>query len=580
MGPDGTGSVETTSQALRKPVAVQGYGTMYPVFRRFRHSKRGNVAVLFALTALPLITVVGAAVDYSGAANLQSHLQADTDAAALVACKSPLTAEADLKALAQKALNGYMPGQTVTITKFKATNNPRSVELTTKVTYPTRFMKIANVSSLNVSITSGCAAGENFYEIALVLDTTGSMSQSAGTGTKIQALRTAATNFVNTMFTNFDPTHLKMSIVPFAASVKVNPDTYAPNNVPNVAWLDSSGTSSIHWSNFTNPAGSSFSSRFDIYKKLKAVRANWTWAGCLESLPYPYNTQDATPSTGTPNTRYVPLLAPDELGTDTTCTINFFGKPITYPCHDPSSDNSYMDDGTATSGSCNSLDGNNTKRLGQACKYVTPTNIRTGEAGPNNQCTSRPITTLTSSQSALTTEIGNLQASGQTNIAEGLHWGWRTIARTGVFNEPAAYGAQNTTKIVVLMTDGVNTWSAASSPVARSQYSAYGFFANADLTTTTNRLPPGYGNLSSSTDARNAIDQLTRETCANMKAKGIVIYSVAFSTPGDAIDASGQQLIKDCASGPDKYFLASDAASLNSTFAAIAQGIGALRITK
>ncbi len=134
--------------------------------------------------------------------------------------------------------------------------------------------------------------------------------------------------------------------------------------------------------------------------------------------------------------------------------------------------------------------------------------------------------------------------------------------------------------LIVLMTDGVNTWSAASSPVARSQYSAYGFFANADLTTTTNRLPPGYGNLSSSTDARNAIDQLTRETCTNMKAKGIVIYSVAFSTPGDAIDASGQQLIKDCASGPDKYFLASDAASLNSTFAAIAQGIGALRITK
>ncbi|NNM71373.1 TadE/TadG family type IV pilus assembly protein [Enterovirga aerilata] len=559
---------------------------MKRLLRRFAKRKDGNVAMIFAVSAVPLLAVVGAAVDYSSAANLQSQLQADTDAAALAACKSPLTATADLRNLARQVLSGFMPGRTVEILDpFTATNNPRSITLTTRVTYEPRFMKFAG--TMPISTTATCAAGENFYEIALVLDTTGSMSQSAGSGTKIQALRTAATNFVNTMFTNFDTTHLKMSIVPFAASVKVNPDTYAPNNVPNAAWIDSSGGSSIHWQNVSNPSVSSFTSRFDIFKKLKTARSSWTWAGCFESLPYPYNTQDVTPSSGTPNTRYVPLFAPDEVGTQSTCSSRWGN----YTCTDDggtSPVNTYLDDGSSTSGTCNSLNGNKTTRMSQACKYVTPKNIDSSASGPNWGCTSRALTRLTNVKSALTTEIGNLAADGQTNIAEGLHWGWRTITKTGVFTEASDYGTPNTTKIIVLMTDGVNTWNHETDrgwyrtvySVGNSEYSAYGYFTNTDgSTAAASRFPAGT-TLASNTDARNAIDQLTRETCTNAKAKGIVIYSVAFSTPGDAIDASGQQLIKDCASSADKYFLASDAASLNSTFAAIAQGIGALRITK
>lgn len=547
---------------------------MRRAFRRFARRQDGNIAVIAALAMLPVLTAVGAAVDYSSAARLHSELQADTDAAALIACKSPLTAEADLKTLAQGALNGYLPGYTVAIDSFASTNNPRSVQLTSRITYPTRFMKVANISNVDVSATANCAAGENFYEIALVLDTTGSMSQSAGTGTKIEALRTAATNFVNTMFTSFDTTHLKMAMVPFAASVKVNPDTYAPNNVPNVGWIDSSGTSSIHWANVQNPAGASFTSRFDIFKKLKAAQSTWTWGGCFESLPYPYNTQDTTPSSATPNTRYVPLFAPDEVG---NYQYSFFGITI----QDATNTNSYMDDGPSSTGTCQNDDSSVTKRLGQACKYNNIKNKMTGQPGPNSGCTSRAITPLTTTKTTLTTEIGQLQAEGQTNIAEGLHWGWRTITNTGVFSGASAYNTANTTKIIVLMTDGVNTWSSASNvPVVKSQYSAYGYFNNVDGSTTSNRLPPGYGSLTTSDDARNAMDQLTRETCTNMKAKNVVIYAVAFSTPGDAIDASGQQLIKDCASSTDKFFLASDAGSLNTIFETIAKGIGALRITK
>ncbi len=51
--------------------------------------ERGAVAVLFALLIAPLIFLVGAALDYSGAANLKTHLQKATDGTNLRLCQVP-----------------------------------------------------------------------------------------------------------------------------------------------------------------------------------------------------------------------------------------------------------------------------------------------------------------------------------------------------------------------------------------------------------------------------------------------------------------------------------------------------------
>jgi Flp pilus assembly protein TadG len=540
---------------------------MRHLLRRFRGCEEANVAVIFALSLLPLLLAVGSAVDYSRAANLHSQLQADTDAAALAACKSPLTSATDLKALAQQVLNGFMPGKiTIDDRTFIATNNPRSIEITTSTSYTPQFIKLPR--PMTVSTTSVCAAGENFYEIALVLDTTGSMNNSAGSKTKIEALRESAAAFVNTMFANFDADHVKISIVPFAASVKVDPTSYA-----SATWLDTAGQSSIHWQNVLDASTNGFTSRLGIFNKLKASESSWGWAGCLESLPYPYNTKDETPSSGTPDTLYVPLFAPDEYGNSSDASYN---------------NNSYVDDGTSSySGSCRKDLDSKTTRMGQACKYKTPTDVRNSRPGPNWGCTSRAITRLTNSQTALTTEISKLTANGQTNIHEGLHWGWRTISKTGVFNDAEAYDTKNVTKVIVLMTDGMNTWTGDRDIyVAKSQYSAYGYFNNADGTKTEKRLPTGYGDLNdtddskSSAKARKAIDQLTRETCANARAKGVAIYTVGFSVSGDSMDEAGLQLLKDCSADASRSFLATDVTSLNKSFEDIAKGIGEMRITR
>ena len=133
------------------------------------------------------------------------------------------------------------------------------------------------------------------------------------------------------------------------------------------------------------------------------------------------------------------------------------------------------------------------------------------------------------------------------------------------------------------MTDGTNQWLANNSTIGKSRYSAYGYFRNADgsdATATDSRLIPSRTNLDSDSDGRAAIDELLGEACTNAKNKGVVIYTVGFSTPTDAIDAQGLQVLPNCASGTENAFVANNAGDLISAFEKIAQGLGQLRLTR
>lgn len=522
--------------------------------------------MIFGLAALPLIMAGGAAVDYSRASDLLTRLQAGTDATVLTICQtSASVVTADLNTQVLTSVQSYLGSKgTASLGSLTLTNAPRTASLTTTSTYPTAFMKMVGQNTIPVSATAGCTGGEVYYEIALVLDTTGSMLSSAGGVSKMQALKTAATNFVNYMFTTVDTSHLKIAVVPFAGAAKVDPITYASAN-----WLDLNGKSSLHWQNVSGAAAAGFKSRFDIFKKLSLSYAPWSWAGCLESLPYPLNVSDVAPSSSNPDSYYVPLFAPDEIGNNKSSN-NY---------------NSYLDDGTLSTGACNNNSGSDATRMGQACKYALPKNIDTTSDGPNFMCPGTPLMRLTTNQIALLGEISGLVAYGGTNIHEGLMWGWRTLSPNSVFADGAPYttssSTKNVKKIILLMTDGENQWlGSTNQSVTSSFYAAYGYFTNVDGSKPNGRLPPANANPTSSTAGRAAIDALTREACTNINNAGISVYTVAFSTPGDPIDAQGQAILSNCASTVDKAYVASDSSSLQTAFSSIAQGIGALRITK
>lgn len=88
------------------------------------------------------------------------------------------------------------------------------------------FLKMLGVDEFRVKAVSSAEERISNVEISLVLDISGSMS-----GSRINNLRPAARDFVDTILTNSDPGKASISIVPYSAQVNLGPDLMAQFNV-------------------------------------------------------------------------------------------------------------------------------------------------------------------------------------------------------------------------------------------------------------------------------------------------------------------------------------------------------------
>jgi len=113
------------------------------------------------------------------------------------------------------------------------------------------------------------------------------------------------------------------------------------------------------------------------------------------------------------------------------------------------------------------------------------------------------------------------------------------------------------------MTDGQNA-NAVSGNTNASYYSGIGYIWQ-------NRIGITSG---SSTQRRDALDSRLTTLCANMKAQNIVIYTVRVE-----VNDANYQVLRNCASSPDKFYDVQSASQLNSVFNAIAGSIQNLRIS-
>jgi Flp pilus assembly protein TadG len=164
---------------------------------KFRSNKRGNVAIITALSALPLVAAVGCVIDYTTASLVKTKLQAAADAAALatvsvnssvVATAKTMTGNGTVTGGATFAKNffnanlnsspadvGYNSLTPTATVSLSGTTMTAKVSFTAKV--PTYFMGIMGFSSTNISGSSTASYTMptyiNFY---LMLDVSGSMS--------------------------------------------------------------------------------------------------------------------------------------------------------------------------------------------------------------------------------------------------------------------------------------------------------------------------------------------------------------------------------------------------------------------
>ncbi|TQF33246.1 pilus assembly protein [Bradyrhizobium sp. UNPA324] len=268
-------------------------------FARFAAAEQGNIAVIFAIALVPVLSFIGAAVDYSRAAQARTSMQAALDSAALMLSKdlsSGTITTSQLGTKAQAYVNALftdtsaLPSVSVAATYSASTSMGSTIQLTGTGTYTTTFMKIAGFPTLDVGTTSTSAWGNVRMRVALVLDNTGSMAQDG----KMGAMQTAAKNLVDQLSALAKTTgDVYISIVPFAKDVNVGASNY------NKSWIDFSD-----W-DAANGSWSCTSGNYNNCNNWKWTPANHnTWTGCVVDRDQDYDTKNTTPTSSNVGTLF------------------------------------------------------------------------------------------------------------------------------------------------------------------------------------------------------------------------------------------------------------------------------------
>ena len=167
--------------------------------RRLARDRRGNVAVIFAFAAIPVLAFIGAAIDYSIAARTQTKIEAALDTALLLATsktelsKTASTAQTDAQTMFAAQLSTFGVGtQSSNITVVDSTTG-RTATGTASSVVPTTFMRILGFNTLTVNGNSQAVVNLPLYiDFYLLLDNTPSMGVAATTSgiTQMQSLTT------------------------------------------------------------------------------------------------------------------------------------------------------------------------------------------------------------------------------------------------------------------------------------------------------------------------------------------------------------------------------------------------------
>jgi Flp pilus assembly protein TadG len=614
------------------------------MFVRFWNDSRGNYAMLMAVVIVPIMGSLALAVDYADMVNRKQSTLNALDAAGIATARrvqegaDKATAEVYARQFFDANLGSTAPTD-ATLTVLLPNDNVGSgtLKLTACVKfdpyfYPT-FLKLIGGTSKNLSF---CASSQvklqDTIELALVLDNSGSMSELGHGSSKVRLdlLKSAAKQLVDTLANTASQMKqiskpVQIGLVPFAASVNVG------SGNAGASWMDQDGISPVHHENFdwsTMPSGYAVTkdatgiyhktgnswgaqknqkvTRFTLFNEMKyytnsaqTQKANYTsWQGCVEARPSPYDVKDTPPSSGDPATLFVPMFAPDENS----------GAYNNWYLFTQSSTKNYWSDVLTTGYT-------NLQKQAYMGKYfdigsngyvgpyrTTPAGL---DDGPNSMCTTSAITALTdistaAGKTAIKNSIDAMQPNGATNVPEGMAWGWRVVSSGAPFTEGRPETQRGNDKVVVVITDGANTYYTPSSLNAsdpagnKSVYSNMGY---AGKTTpggsyTTSRI--FQGTTVNKTDYSNsnytaAMNQHFDALCANAKAAGIMVMTVALdlnasdATEKKQIDelkacASESKFRKDANGNPDKNFWNTTGADLSTTFKAIANELSNLRI--
>lgn len=530
---------------------------------------RGNFAIMSCFLAMPLVLSIGMALDYSTIVRTRSNLQNTLDAAVLaVAREGKDISDSRAQGIADLFVSQNLDRK---VDNLKLTHAGTSFILAGQTKADISFGGLFGYDDFPVGASSSADIAYISYEVGLVLDTTGSMA-----GGKLAAMKDAVDTLVDDMAAQVkDKDKLKFALVPFSSFVNVGPG-FAPSfdgdakqvAGTGAAWLDLMGRSPVAQSELSAGA-----SRFQLFRNL-----GQRWPGCVETREaggQSYDISDTPPDPNRPESLFVPAFGIDEpdgggyinsyIASDAKVRDNSTTEKTKrwnkYGVKTDSAGNPLLNGLLQVVGNVRSLTTN-----GQPT--TVPINAHQvngyGATGPGFGCVSAPIAPLTNDYASVKAKVDALAAAGNTNIMEGVAWGMRVLSPGEPFTEGSDPGKGDVEKIMVVLTDGTNTFGNMSNQLG-STYSSFGYLADG-------RVGMAAGGVSSTTASMN---EKTLAACTSAKAQGIEVYTIRLEEPNVATGT----MLKGCASVPENYFDVPSRAQLDEAFAKIKERIVKVRIS-
>ncbi|NQV22543.1 MAG: pilus assembly protein [Rhodospirillales bacterium] len=488
--------------------------------RRLWKSRQGGIAVIFAVSLIPLAVMGGLAIDVSQAYLVKNRLSHSLDAAGLAVGASTGT-DQELQQIMLDYFNANYPAHEIgTPATPVMTIVDNTITLTATAEVQMSLMSLVGFDSIDVASVTEITREVKGLEVALVLDNTGSMNSSG----KIDALKDASNDLIEILFGS-KPIHDKLyvSLVPFVTTVNIGQ--------ANSSYVDNLGA-------------------FDY--------APDVWKGCVEARDYPDDTLDSgglwKPYFWEAETYYAPTSR--NFTRSSSCKNRYWKPPApaVYPLP-PLGDPYRTTMAPFPAGGTTYLD-------------TSPINT----LGPNQACP-QALTPLTNVKQNLLDDISQMTPwmGNGTMVNLGLGWGWRTVSPEAPFTEGKPYDDTEWTKAIIVLTDGENRLIGNSSrcegtnPRYNSHYTGYGYLSDGRLGTT-----------SSSGAAETQLNDLTAEVCENIKAKNITLYTITFQvTDPDTIT-----LFTNCATSPSHFYNSPSNAELQDAFKTIANELRTLHISR
>ncbi len=193
----------------------------------FGDDRSGNIAMMFFFVLLILVFIVGMAVDLGRAQRASADVVGAIDSAALAAAKAMVEedlTDAEVTTLVEHFLSTQIDaeelrGATYSSLKVTVDRKESTVQIDIDIRVPTTFTRIAQKDTIDFHKFAKSSYKQKNVEVAMVLDTTGSMA----TNNKMVDLKVAASEAVDILLPAGEPPINRIALAPYSASIRVTP---------------------------------------------------------------------------------------------------------------------------------------------------------------------------------------------------------------------------------------------------------------------------------------------------------------------------------------------------------------------